>query len=110
MTMRGGASHAAANRSLQLALQSGRRGDWTLAATWLAERLNEVDAKITSKLDSAGRRSRQDDIDRYINQVDGDRRDLDVIVLADGTRVCWHLGHSRATTSWTVETRERACA
>lgn len=84
-------------------------GEWQPAARWLAASLNAIDAQITHRLDDAGRADLQSRIDHQVELVDGDRRETDVIVFRDGTRVCWHLGSSRRSTRWVVESRGEMC-
>lgn len=88
-----------------------RSGDWRPAAAWLAEQLNEIDSPSRrTRQDSSARSIRSDVIDQRVRLVDGDWREIDVVVLDDGTRVCWHLGASRATTRWIVEGFGEACS
>lgn len=93
--------------TIEFVLERLEAGDGQPAAAWLAERLNELDDAITSALDGAGRAARSDQIDHFVGVVCGDRRDVDEIVLVDGTRVRWHLGRSRASTKWVVDTSGR---
>jgi hypothetical protein len=41
--------------------------------------------------------------------ADGDQTDVDLILLPDGTRVCWHLARTRRSTGWVVEHRGERC-
>jgi hypothetical protein len=92
-----------------LASASRRSGEWTAAAGWLAASLNAIDATIRDRLDDAGRAAREARIDQVVELVAGDRRDFDVVVLGDGTRVCWHLGRSPGRTRWVVEAPGERC-
>lgn len=84
-----------------------RTGSWDHVATWLAAALNEIDASVrhgaTARAERAGLMW-----DR-ITQVGGDHRDVDLVLLPDGTRVCWHLARTRRSTGWVVERRGERC-
>jgi hypothetical protein len=54
-------------------------------------------------LDFAGRLARNLAIDSRVALVDGDRPELDLVVLPDGTRIVWELGISPDLTRWLVE-------
>lgn len=89
-----------------LAARCRRTGDWRPAGAWLADRLNEIDATPAGPaLGAEARWIRRDAIDHQVGLVDGDWREIDLIYLADGTRVCWHLGATRDATTWVVEGR-----
>jgi hypothetical protein len=104
-THRGTADHSVAT----LTTASRRTGDWGPVARWLAGTLNAIDSNIVGRLDSAGRAERDDLIDRDVDLAGGDRREFDVIVLRDGTRVCWHLGQTPGLTRWIVESPGERC-
>jgi hypothetical protein len=103
MTIQERPSAEATAATLRRALDSREAGDWQPVARWLATRLNEIDDDIDGVLDALARAARLDEIDRHVDLVGADRRDIDLIVLGDGTRVCWHLGKARSTTGWVVE-------
>jgi hypothetical protein len=90
-----------------LVRESRRTGSWDHVAMWLAASLNEIDASVR---DGATARAERADLmwDR-ITRVGGDQREIDLVVLPDGTRVCWHLDRSRRSTGWVVERRGERC-
>jgi hypothetical protein len=90
-----------------LVRESRHTGSWDLVATWLAASLNEIDASVRNG--ATARTERAGLMWDRIAQVGGDQRDVDLVVLADGTRVCWHLARSRRSTGWVVERRGERC-
>jgi hypothetical protein len=111
MTVRGRSrGNHAVSTGVRVAAECRRSGDWRPAAAWLAAELNTIDAAPGClQLDGAGRSYRRDSIDDRVGQVDGDYREIDVILLRDGSRVCWHLGATRRATRWVVEGRSEDC-
>jgi hypothetical protein len=92
-----------------LVSEARRTRDWEAAARWLADQLNAIDQEVRSVLDARERTARQDQIDASVALVLGDWRDVDVIALEDGTKVCWHPGSTRSLTRWVVESGGRRC-
>jgi len=91
----------------ELVRESRRTGSWDRVATWLAASLNDLDASVRNG--ATARAERAGLMWDRITQVGGDQRDVDLVVLPDGTRVCWHLARSRRSTGWVVERRGERC-
>jgi hypothetical protein len=94
-----------------IAAACSQTGNWLPAAAWLAGRLNAIDEQFgQGPLDDDGRSVRTCAIDHQVGIVDGDRRETDVVILTDGSRVCWHLGATRRRTRWVVEGGAERCS
>ncbi len=90
-----------------LVRQSRRTGSWHDVGAWLATSLNDLDSSI--RAGATARSARQALMWDRIAVAAGDHRDVDLILLPDGTRVCWHLSKSRRATGWVVERRGERC-
>lgn len=86
---------------------SRKSGSWQGVAEWLALALNGLDSAVRSGAIDRG--SRAGLLDDHVAVAHGERRDIDVIVLPDGTRVCWHAAHTIRLTRWIVEHRDQTC-
>jgi len=99
--------HAEARDARVLVRESRRTGSWQEVAAWLAASLNDLDASVR-----AGATARSDRPGLMWDRIEiaqGDHREVDLILLPDGTRVCWHVARTRRATGWVVERRGERC-
>ena len=85
--------HAKARDARVLVRESRRTGSWQEVAVWLAASLNDLDASVR-----AGATARSDRPGLMWDRIEiaqGDHREVDLILLPDGTRVCWHMARTR---------------
>lgn len=92
----------------QLVRVSEQSGSWQGVGVWLASALNGLDAACRRGV--IARAERADLLDDHVSASCGERKDIDVIVFPDGTRVCWHAAATVRKTRWIVERRGQRCA
>lgn len=92
----------------QLVRASEESGSWQGVGVWLAASLNHLDRLCRGG--AIGRSERATLLDDRVHACRGERTETDVVVLPDGTRVCWHLARTIRKTRWIVENRGDRCA
>lgn len=90
----------------RLVVESQVSGSWRLVGVWLAAALNSLDRSV--RRGSIDRTARASILDAHVSAARGDHREIDLITLPDGTRVCWHI--ARRGPRWFVEERAERCA
>ena len=90
-----------------LVVASERSGSWNGVGAWLASALNGLDAAV--RRGDVDRAERRHLLQEHVLVARGEHHDIDVIVLPDGTRVCWHPDRRPKQTRWIVERRGERC-
>lgn len=98
-------------RASQLVTDARRVGDWATAAAWLADRLNALDAHLSTRASRSTIAAQRADLraatSALVFAIDADMLEADVIAMSDGTRVCWH---AEPADGWVVERVTDTCA
>lgn len=91
----------------QMIRASEESGSWDGVGEWLAAALNRLDAAVRRGV--VDRSQRGELLDDHVSASHGERRETDVVLLPDGTRVCWHAAATVRQTRWIVERRGERC-